>query len=373
MRHKQGAIKAIRFYFIRFTNATIIVGIFITAGCSDPQAPGFAESLKENQSPLRVIQTTPEDDAQNIELKTYIQAIFNTHLDPESIHESTLIIHEDTVLVKGSLVHNDSAITFFPAEELKRNTRITASISPDIADTLDNNINQEYEWSFTTRPPNEYEKTPPSVAETTPVKLAEDISLDANISARFSKTLNPETINSNTFYLKNTSNIIVPGSVNYTDSTATFNPSGFLNHNTTYTATITNDIEDLFGNSPNQNYNWTFTTKVIDRSPPHVISTNPRDNERNVDDDITITATFNEPMDPATIGKETFLLYQRHRGRFQQISGSVDYANQTARFTPYRDLRDEEDYIAVISSSVTDLAGNKLGETYRWGFETEDD
>jgi hypothetical protein len=478
MCHKQGAIKAIRFYFIRFAIATIILGIFITAGCNDPQAPGFAESLKENQSSLQVIQTTPEDDAQNVELNTYIQAIFNTHLDPESIHESTLIIHEDTVLVEGSLVYNDSTISFFPAEELKINTRITASISSEIVDSLGNSMSQDFEWSFTTREATTQEIIPPAVASTEPSPGTTEVSADINIHAYFNKALNPSTVNNNTFLVR-TNNTSVSGSVSYEDSVATFNPSENLQDGIVYTATITdgirdtygnapnnnynwnfitkdvdrtpphvastnprddeddvsfdirisatfsekldpatvnnntfrlrsnngsisgsvsyqdstavfspsenlrdgtiftatiiNDIEDLSGNSPKNNYNWNFTTKEVDRTPPRVVSTDPRDDEDDVPVDSRITVTFTEPMDSSTLNEETFGLYLQRWGQYRQVSGSVSYSGTTATFNPRGKLRDDRDYVAIISSDVTDLAGNELGKSYRWEFETEDD
>ena len=145
-----------------------------------------------------------------------------------------------------------------------------------------------------------------------------------------------------------------------------------LRNGTEYTATITSTIQDLFGNTLTDNYQWRFTTKERDKTPPRVLLTNPRDDDRNVEIDTEITATFNEAMDPATINDETFLLYERRRSGFRQISGSVSYSGNTTRFTPNRNLRDKKDYVAAISASVTDLAGNSLTERYRWNFETED-
>ena len=376
MHQRKGAAKAVSYYIKRSAFAIVMLAIVITAGCKEQKLPSFSESLNESPIPvqIQVIETQPLDDARDIELDTPIQASFNTVIDSATVNENTFIIREDTAVVAGTFSISDSIITFIPSQEYDRSKVITSTLSSQIADTQGNSMGQEYVWNFTTRPLTEEERTPPSVTATTPQSDDTDVPLNTNILAQFSKKLNPETINSNTFYVQNDNGSIISGSVSYADTTATakFNPSGLLQDGTEFTATITTDIEDQFGHSPDQKYSWTFTTKVIDRTPPRVTSTNPRDNEYNVDDDVQITVTFNEPMDPATINKETFVLYENRNTGFHKISGSIGYANNTARFTPNKDLQDREYYIAIINASVTDLAGNELGERYRWNFVTED-
>jgi len=374
MYQRKRAAKAVRYRIKSSTFAIVILAILITAGCKEQKLPSLAESLDKSPIPVQVqvIETQPLDDARDIELDTPIQVSFNAVIDSATVNENTFIIREDTAVVAGTFSISDSIITFIPSQEYDRSKVITSTLSPNIADTQGNNMEQEYAWNFTTRPLSKEERTPPSVTATKPRNGATDVDLNKNILVQFSKKLNPETINSNTFYVQNDNGSIVTGSVSYTETTAKFNPSGALQDGTEFTATITVDIEDQFGHSPDQKYSWTFTTKVIDRTPPRVTSTKPLNNAYNVDDDVQITATFSEPMDPSTINNETFLLYENHSTGFQQVAGSVYYANNIARFTPNVDLRDREYYIAVISASVTDLAGNELGERYRWNFVTED-
>ncbi|OFX84029.1 MAG: hypothetical protein A2W99_03620 [Bacteroidetes bacterium GWF2_33_16] len=71
--------------------------------------------------------------------------------------------------------------------------------------------------------------------------------------------MDPLTINTSTFSLKQGSTI-VPGSVNYSGSMATFNPTNTLAAETVYTATITTGAKDLAGNSIAVNKVWSFTT-----------------------------------------------------------------------------------------------------------------
>lgn len=460
------------------TAASVIITVILNTGCKDADLPGLSESLEKNQSPIEVIQTSPEDDATNIDLNIPIQAIFNNSIDSSTINDTTFIVRQDTTSITGSFTYRDSSVTFTPSTEFARNTHVNTIITSDVADIDGNIMDQEFEWNFTTRPATEHEIIPPAVTSAEPSPGTTDVSADINIYAHFNKALNPSTINNSTFLLR-TNNSSVSGSVSYEDSTAVFNPSGNLrdgtvytatitddvrdlygnapsssynwnfitkdvdrtpphvvsinprddeddvsfdiriratfseqvdptsiNNNTfrlrtnngnisgsvsykdstavfnpskalrdgtVYTATITNDIEDLYGNSPKNNYNWNFTTKEVDRTPPHVVSTNPRDDEDDIPVDTPITITFSEPMDPTTINKETFGLYLRRWGQYRKVSGSVSYSGTMAAFNPKGELRDDRDYVAIVSSDVTDLAGNELGESYRWEFETDDD
>lgn len=107
--------------------------------------------------------------------------------------------------------------------------------------------------------------TPPSVAETVPANDAVGFDASVSISAVFSEDLNPATVNASTFTVSG-----VSGTVTYDAATrtATFTPEGDLADATTYTATVTAAVADLVGNSMNNSYTWSFTTKYIDRVAP---------------------------------------------------------------------------------------------------------
>lgn len=478
-RHKQKRQTHAERPWIKIVSAaTIVLTAILNTGCKDADLPGLSESLNQSESHMQVIQTSPEDDATNIDLDSSIRAIFNAPVDSASINDTTFIVRQDTSQISGSFTYRDSIITFIPSSEFTRNTLVNTLISANVTDVEGNNMDQDFEWNFTTRPATGQEIIPPAVTSAEPSPGTTDVSADINIYARFNKALNPSTINTNTFRLQTnnenisgsvsyedsiavfnpsktlkdgtvytatitdgirdlygnapgnnynwnfitkdvdrtpphivstdpqddeddvrfdiqikatfseridpstingntfrlrTNNSNISGTVSYEDSTAVFTPSKSLKDGTVFTATITDKIQDLFGNSPSNNYNWNFTTKEVDRTPPRVVSTDPRDDEDDVSVDTRISVTFSEPMDPTTLDEETFGLYLRRWGQYRQVSGSVSYSETTATFKPKGKLHDDRDYVAIISSEVTDLAGNKLGETYRWEFETDDD
>ncbi len=120
-------------------------------------------------------------------------------------------------------------------------------------------------WSFTTAVVTDL--TPPTVISTDPNNGATGVALDKNITATFSEVMDPLTINSTTFILKNGATAVL-GIVTYAGTTATFSPSINLAPNTTYTATITTGSKDLAGNTLVTDYVWSFTTLQTSVPPP---------------------------------------------------------------------------------------------------------
>lgn len=96
---------------------------------------------------------------------------------------------------------------------------------------------------------------------TSPENKAINVAVNAAITASFSTTMNPATINTDTFTLSGPTGSI-PGSVNYSGNIATFVPASNLANNTVYTATITNSVEST-ADTPIANTSWTFTTVAV--------------------------------------------------------------------------------------------------------------
>lgn len=101
-----------------------------------------------------------------------------------------------------------------------------------------------------------------------------------------------------------------------------------------------------------------FTTTGED-TPPTVVSTWPVDGAADVAVNTVVSATFNEPIDEATI---VFAL--------DSVSGILTYADTTATFTPDTNL----DYSTTYSASIqaSDLAGNPMAVAYTWSFTTQE-
>ena len=113
---------------------------------------------------------------------------------------------------------------------------------------------------------------------------------------------------------------------------------------------------------------------VPDTVSPGVISTFPASGSNNMALDGSLTATFSEAMDPATINVSTFVLLDSGAG---PVSASVRYdaASRTATLDPIGLLLNGETYTATVRGGSTDprakdLVGNSLSEDVSWTFTT---
>lgn len=104
-----------------------------------------------------------------------------------------------------------------------------------------------------------------------------------------------------------------------------------------------------------------------DTQAPLVLSTTPAAGAT-VASPATVTVTFSEPMDPATLTSASFALL--NAGAFP-MSGSVAYAGNVLTFTPDFPLPSDS-YVATLSGAA-DVAGNPLALTYSWGFTVDAD
>ncbi len=104
--------------------------------------------------------------------------------------------------------------------------------------------------------------TPPTVISVGPRNGANGVCPNTIVVATFSEAMNPSTINATTFTLTGPGAASVTGQVTYDPSsnTALFTPSSTLALNTVYTATITTEAKDRFGNALASNFVWSFTT-----------------------------------------------------------------------------------------------------------------
>ena len=99
----------------------------------------------------------------------------------------------------------------------------------------------------------------PTATLTNPGNNVTGVARNSAVEFTFSEAMDPLTINTSTFTLKQGSDL-VPGTVTYSGTTATFTPTNTLAASTIYTATMTTGATSLTGNSLAANNVWSFTT-----------------------------------------------------------------------------------------------------------------
>lgn len=200
----------------------------------------------------------------------------------------------------------------------------------------------------------------PLVITTNPPDGSTGVPLDQIITATFNKDMDPSSINELSFYVMGS---VVPGIVTYSNRTAIFTPDQPLLQNHTYVGHLKTMIKDFTGNHLQNEYTWTFSTGLIIN--PIVISTSPENLEMDVDVNKTVSATFNMPMDAASLDSSFTLMQGSNR-----IVGIFSYYDTTAYFIPSVPLSPGTLYTATITTGATNTSGASMQNNYVWTFTT---
>jgi hypothetical protein len=204
-----------------------------------------------------VTTTIPVHLGTDVAINANISATFSEGMDSDTITDVTFTLEQGTTPVVGVVTYSGFVATFNPTDDLDAGAEYTATITIGAKDLAGNALAAEKIWSFTTGEASD--TTPPTVISTIPVDLAEGVAINANISATFSEGMDSDTISNATFTLKQ-GETIVDGAVTYSGFVAEFNPTGDLDPDAVYTATITTGAKDLAGNALAANEIWSFTT-----------------------------------------------------------------------------------------------------------------
>lgn len=199
--------------------------------------------------------------------------------------------------------------------------------------------------------------TKPAVISSSPVHETTDVAHDEVISVTFSEEMNPTTMNTTTVTLIH-DDTAVTGTVAYSELTATFTPAEHMQAGTEYTIGVSSGSRDVAGNDLEhfEGSRFSTTENPPDTTSPAVVSSDPQDGDTEVIRNKVISITFSEEMDPSTIDNSTVTL----TAGTTTITGTVEYADMTAAFTPDDHLGSLQEYTIGVSVDALDLAGNNL-------------
>jgi methionine-rich copper-binding protein CopC len=338
-----------------FAIITFMMVLFM-AGCKKDDEPRIAPKVNS---------TIPANAALSAATSSNITAKFSTKMDPLTITGLSFTLKKGTVSIPGVITYSDSTATLNPADNMLPNTLYTATITAAVKDVLGTTMLKDFTWTFTTGDLPDI--TAPTLTLSDPLNNATGVAINKLIAVTFSETMNPVTITSLTYTLKQ-GTVTVPGVVSYSGLKATFTPTANLDYSKVYTGSVTTGVKDVAGNALAAVYTFSFTTVAApDVTAPTVVSTNPLDNAINVSFSNTVVLTFSELMDPLTITANTFTLKQGTTA----VPGTVIYSGTTATFTPANALAASTVYSAALTTAAKDLAGNALAANKAWSFTTK--
>lgn len=223
---------------------------------------------------------------------------------------------------------------------------------------------------------NAQDVTKPTVTSVSPWLT---IDMGTTVSAVFSETMNPSTINTTTVELFNALNgSKINGIVTYTASTkkATLYPSSPLN-SLLYIARVkggASGVKDLAGNPMANDFTWAFIMiPLTDLTAPVILSVSPAAGATNVSSTTPVNINFSEAMKASTIKTSTVELRNNVSNALITATVSYNASLKRAILTPSSALANGTVYKAIVkggSSGVKDSYGNAMSGNYQWTFTT---
>lgn len=312
----------------------------------------FANTLSDTTAPT-VASHTPAAGATNVAQNAALTATFS-----EAVQSSTVafvLTNSGGAAVPATFSYDAATktATLTPSAPLAAVATYTATISG--AQDAAGNTMASVNWSFTTGG----DVTAPTITSRSPTSGDSNVALNSPVTATFSEPIQSPTLS---FTLTSSAGS-VPATLSYNPTTriATLTPAAALSMATTYTATISG-AQDAAGNTMTS-VTWSFTT-VADAGAPTVISRTPAKDAKGVAINSSLTATFSEPVQSATIA---FTLRDAGGG-VVPATLTYDAATRTATLQPLANLASGAVYTATLSGAQ-DAAGNTLVTT-SWSFKT---
>jgi len=219
----------------------------------------FTTGTSTLASPPQVIFNAPADGDSNVSLTGTMLVDFDQPMDTTTINASNITLTDAFGRnIEGSVVYTGSTAVFTPDAPLSPLTQYTLDVSGAVTSSGGAQMEDDYSISFTT---TDFSNGPaPSVVFTNPAPWQSNASRYDAISAAFSQTLDPTSLDGTTVQLQAPDGSLVPGSVSYLGNVVSFTPTAPLAFGTHYTMILSGAIKAVDGAAMGADYSWGFTT-----------------------------------------------------------------------------------------------------------------
>jgi len=323
----------------------------------------------EPQSPQPVLQSiSPAKGSSGVPRNAVITARFSQPIDPVTLHSANFNLKRGGYGISGTLTLSEDGrvVTFTPAILLSPNSVFRVYISSNIRSTEGKNLLNYVYSTFSTGVTED--SAAPSVTGVNPSDGMAGIGINAAVTVEFSEQMDASSINEGSFTVSR-DGANVPGRIEVTrgNRTATFRPEQQLEPDTEYTVEVSSAVRDVAGNEMGTGFSSSFVTATgKDVTRPSVTGVTPGSGAVDVPEDMTVTVTFSEPVNPLSIGPGTLYLL----GPGGAVPGvfTLGSGNTTVGFTPLYPLFAGAVYSLNVTKGVTDTAGNPLLSPFASGF-----
>ncbi|BAZ49412.1 Ig domain protein group 1 domain protein [Nostoc sp. NIES-4103] len=392
----------------------------------------------QDTTPPTVTTTTPSSNATGVSTVTTITATFSEAINPTSINSSSLELrNQGNTLITANVTYDEATrtATLTPTSPLAISTTynltiIGGAINPRVVDLAGNALANNFTFSFTTAstpPPlsiwnNSQTPTNPSISDPNAVELGVKFRSDIDgfiTGVRFYKGSGNTGTHIGNLWSSDGTQLATATFSNETASgwqQVNFSSPVAISANTVYVASYHTSVGNYAADSgffagagvdnpplhllrdgesggngvynygassfPNNTFQasnyWVdvvfVTSTGPDTTPPTVTSASPNSGATAVSTSTTVTVTFNEAMDSATINSNTFELRDSNNA---SVAATISYntANRTATLTPTSPLANSTAYTVTVKGGgsdprVKDLAGNALAANFTRSFTT---
>ena len=347
-----------------------------------------------NPSPLKLIGTTPEDDAVNAELNTNLVMEFDANVQAGSSGTIGLYLASNDLVVEQVNV-TDSRVQFSGStvqvslqSALSSNTSYYVNISADaIVDASGNapnygGIDDKTTWNFTVA-----DYTAPQVSNLSPADDSTNVAVDVALEITFDEAVQAGT--GNISVLQSSDNGVVKeidvasSDVVFSGDTVEISLGQNLADDTAYYIRVADTaITDASENANpfsgiTDETTWSFTTG--DYTSPQVSDLSPGDDATNVAVDAALQITFDEAVQAGTGNISVFQSSNDNSVAVLDVTGgSVDFSDKVVTVTLSTNLDEDTGYyVRIDNGAITDASVNAnsfagITDSTTWSFETVD-
>lgn len=184
----------------------------------------------------------------------------------------------------------------------------------------------------------------------------------SSVEIEFDEWVDMNTVHAESVELRDAQGHLISLSMSVGSSSFRFYPAQGALSGGAYTATLLGTVTDLVGNKVAKTA-WTFN---VDNTAPVLVSATPSDGAKYVSLSPTITLTFSEELDPASVTNNVSVLQD-----LTPTPANIAVDGKVVRVTPLGKLKPHSNYSVSIGAGVTDRAHNQMGQGLDVRFQTD--
>ncbi|MGH8551266.1 MAG: Ig-like domain-containing protein [Methylococcales bacterium] len=327
----------------------------------NPQNFGFTTGQTGDVIRPTLLNASPVNGSVNVPTNAVMTVQFSEPMNATTINSSTFFLERvsgvfGVVPTTVSVAADGMSATLTPTSALLAATtyRIRAFNMSDLAGNVYSGTSVPSQ--FTTG--GSTDATAPAVMSISPANGTLNVPVNTRVVVRFDEQIDVFSVGNNAIAVSNTGPVSGLISLSTDRMALTFTPANPLGVSTSYSVAVSG-LRDVAGNAmaPFSSAFQTGASAVPDTTGPGVVSISPASGATGVAVNTTIIWTFNELIDPGTVGESSMPV--TIDGFSGNVAGSYTVAGATVTFTPLNPLPAGVRVRApVFFNTVQDLAGN---------------